>query len=141
MTRNILMKLHAHLCTIVIYILYNFEETPFFVYLVMAEDRQCQTSTPPPSAGDNETVLLRHLLFTVHYVTHISRELWSLFGHITTSLLVLHQCFSSSQSLMKHKSDKYISHHLCSTCGMTYKAKHMLKRHAAMGVFYTHPQK
>ena len=135
------MKLHVHRRTIVIYILYNFEEITSIGYLVIAEDRQCQTYIPPPLAGDNETVLLLHLLFSVHYVTHISRELWSLFGHFTTSLLKLHQCFSSSQSLMKHKSDKYISHHLCSTCGNIFKAKHMLKRHAAMGVFYTHPQK
>ena len=68
-TRDILMKLHAHRRTIVIYILYNSEEITSIGYLVIAEDRQCQTYIPPPLASDNETVLLLHLLFSVHYVT------------------------------------------------------------------------
>ena len=40
MTDDILMKLHVHNHTIVIYIQYKFHDIPFIGYLVIAEDGQ-----------------------------------------------------------------------------------------------------
>ena len=50
-----LMKLHVHNSTMILYIQYKFQETPFIGYLVMAED-DIKSLKFRESQGDNSSI-------------------------------------------------------------------------------------